>query len=204
MCIRDRDRDGHNEIYKAVSEDTLVGLDRSLTISITKLTKSNEDVYDVLVSPNHKKLVYRVGRANLMVADIKNGVISNSKTYSSSWAKAEDVSWSPDSKFIAYSQEDLNFDSEIFIQSVDSPNNKFNVSMHPRSDRAPVWSPDGKKLAFASNRSGNRGGIDYDIWMVWLKNEDWERSKIDRENGDYYDEKKADKDTKEKLSLIHI
>ena len=187
------DRDGHNEIYRAFSKDTLVGLDRSLKISISKLTNSNEDVYSVLVSPNHKKLVYRVGRAKLMLADISAGVISNSKSYSSGWAKAEDVSWSPDSKYIAYSQEDLNFDSEIFIQSVENPNNKFNVSMHPRSDIAPVWSPDGKKLAFASNRSGNRGGIDYDIWMVWLKKEDWERSKTDRENGDYYAVKEAEK-----------
>ena len=187
------DRDGHNEIYKAVSNDTLVGLDRSLKISITKLTNSNEDVYNVLVSPDHKKLVYRVGRANLMLSDINAGVLSNSKAYSSGWSEAEDVSWSPDCKYIAYSQEDLNFDSEIFIQSVENPNNKFNISMHPRSDIAPVWSPDGKKLAFASNRSGNRGGIDYDVWMVWLKKEDWERSKTDRENGDYYVEKEADK-----------
>ena len=50
------DRDGHNEIYKAVSDDTLVELDRSLKISITKLTKSEEDVYDILVSPDHKKI----------------------------------------------------------------------------------------------------------------------------------------------------
>ncbi len=72
--------------------------------------------------------------------------------------------------------------------------------MHPRSDRAPVWSPDGKKLAFSSNRSGNRGGIDYDVWMVWLQKEDWERSKTDRENGDYYAEKEAgtDKDKKKR------
>ena len=64
-----------------------------------------------------------------MLADINAGVISNSKAYSSGWAKAEDVSWSPDSKYIAYSQEDLNFDSEIFIQSIENPNNKFNVSI---------------------------------------------------------------------------
>ena len=198
------DRDGHNEIYKAVSNDTLVGLDRSLKISIIKLTKSNEDLYNVLVSPDHKKLVYRVGRANLMLADIKAGVISNSKSYSSGWAEAEDVSWSPDGKYIAYSQEDLNLDSEIFIQSVENPNNKFNISMHPRSDIAPVWSPDGKKLAFASNRSGNRGGIDYDVWMVWLKKEDWERSKIDRENGDYYPEKEVDKDKKKDKKKVNV
>jgi C-terminal processing protease CtpA/Prc/Tol biopolymer transport system component len=202
------DRDGHNEIYKAVSRDTLVGLDRSLKISISKLTKSSEDVYNVLVSPDHKKLVYRVGRGNLMLADIEDGALSNSKAYSSGWAEAEDVSWSPDSKYIAYSQEDLDFDSEIFIQSVVNPNDKFNVSMHPRSDRSPVWSPDGKKLAFSSNRSGNRGGIDYDVWMVWLKKEDWERSKIDRENGDYYAEIEADKgkdkDKKEKEIKVTI
>ena len=127
-----------------------------------------------------------MGRGNLMLADaVKQGRISNSKAYSTSWAEAEGLSWSPDSKYIAYSQEDLNFDSEIFIQSVEHPKDKFNVSMHPRSDRAPVWSPDGKKLAFASNRSGNSGGIDYDIWMVWLKKEDWERSQADRINGDY-------------------
>ena len=178
------DRDGHNEIYKAVSYDTLVGLDRSLKISINKLTKSPEDVYDLLVSPDHKKLVYRIGRGNLILSEIKDGELSNSRVYSSGWAETEDLSWSPDSRYIAYSQEDLNFDSEIFIQSVNNPENKFNISMHPRSDRAPVWSPDGKKLAFTSNRSGNRGGIDYDVWMVWLKKEDWERSKTDRENGD--------------------
>ena len=202
------DRGGHNEIYKAVSKDTLVGLDRSLKISISKLTKSSEDIYNVLVSPDHKKLAYRVGRGNLMLADIKDGALSNSKAYSSGWAAAEDVSWSPDSKYIAYSQEDLDFDSEIFIQSVVNPNDKFNVSMHPRSDRSPVWSPDGKKLAFSSNRSGNRGGIDYDVWMVWLKKEDWERSKTDRENGDYYaeieTEKDKDKDKKEKEIKVTI
>ncbi len=198
------DRDGHNEIYKAVSKDTLVGLDRSLKISIEKLTNSNEDVYDVLVSPDHKKLVYRVGSANLMLANIKDGVLSNSKAYESGWAKAEDISWSPDSKYIAYSQEDLNFDSEIFIQSVENPDDKFNVSMHPRSDRAPVWSPDGKKLSFTSNRSGNRGGTDYDVWMVWLQKEDWERSKIDRENGDYYEEKEVDEDAENKEVNVSI
>ena len=198
------DRDGHNEIYISTSKDTLVGLERSLSIDTKKLTKSKEDVYDLLVSPDHKKIAYRVGRGDLMVADIKDGKIVKPKAYSEGWAAAEGVSWSPDSKYLAYSQEDLDFDSEIFIQSVDNPKDKFNISMHPRSDVNPVWSPDGKKITFSSNRSGNRGGIDFDVWMVWLKKEDWERSRRDRQDGDYYKEKKAKKGKSKKKVKVSI
>lgn len=184
------DRDGHNEIYISKSADTLVGLERSLKISTKKLTKSAEDVYNLVVSPNHKHIAYQVGRGDLIVADIGNGKLSNLRTFATGWGAPEGVSWSPDSKYLAYSQEDLNFDSEIYIQSVSDPTVKMNVSMHPRSDINPSWSPDGKMLSFASNRSGNRGGIDYDIWMVWLQQEDWERARPDRQNGDYYAPKK--------------
>lgn len=195
------DRAGHNEIYVSRSKDTLVGLERSLSIETKKLTKSKEDVYNLLVSPNHKKVAYQIGRGDLMVADYKDGKISNIIPFSVGWGAPEGVSWSPDSKYLAYSQEDLDFDSEIFIQSVENPKDKFNVSMHPRSDVSPTWSPDGKMLSFASNRSGNRGGVDFDIWMVWLQKEDWERSNLDRTNGDYYPEKTLKKSEEKKVSV---
>ncbi len=182
------DRDGVYKLYSAVSTDTLVGLHRSLKTKVKKLTNSKEDVEYSLVSPDGKKIAYQVGRGILMIADVKKGKITNAKEYSNSWAAAEGVSWSPDSKYIAYSQEDLNFDSEIFIQSIEKPSTKMNVSMHPRSDRNPVWSADGKKLAFLSNRSG----INYDVWMVWLEKSDWEKSKLDHEEGSYYPEKKIE------------
>ncbi|WP_028890600.1 S41 family peptidase [Tenacibaculum sp. 47A_GOM-205m] len=196
MVVFSSDRDGHFELYSAVSTDTLVGLHRSLKTKVTKLTNSKEDVEYSLVSPDGKKIAYQVGRGVLMIGDIKKGKITNAKEYSNSWAETEGVSWSPDSKYIAYSQEDLNFDSEIFIQSIANPAIKMNVSMHPRSDRNPIWSADGKKLAFLSNRSG----INYDVWMVWLEKSDWEKTKLDREEGAYYPEKKEEvsKDKKDK------
>ncbi|WP_428740807.1 S41 family peptidase [Tenacibaculum sp.] len=182
------DREGVYQLYSAVSTDTLVGLHRSLKTKVSKLTNSKEDIEYSLVSPDGKKIAYQVGRGVLMIADIKKRKIVNPKEYSNSWAATEGVSWSPDSKYIAYSQEDLNFDSEIFIQSVANPSTKMNVSMHPRSDRNPVWSADGKKLAFLSNRNG----INYDVWMVWLEKSDWEKTKLDHEEGAYYPENKEE------------
>lgn len=190
------DRDGHNEIYMAKSTDTKVGLERSLTLEVTKLTNSKNDVYDILVSPDHKKLTYKIGRGKLVVADYENGKLKNNKTLVDSWGAPNGVAWSPDSKYVAYSQSDLDFDSEIFIQSVENPSDKTNISMHPRSDVSPNWSHDGKMISFSSNRSGNRGGIDYDVYMIYLQQEDWEKTREDRVNGDYYTVAEDKKDKK--------
>ena len=193
------DRNGQNEFYKVVSTDNNVNLSRSLKTKVTQLTDSKIDVFEPLMSPDRNKISYRIGRGKLVIADVKEGKIAKPKTYSDTWASASGVSWSPDSKYIAYSQQDLNFDSEIYIQSVANPSDKINVSMHPRSDVSPVWSPDGKKLSFVSNRAGDRGGINYDAWMVWLQKSDWEKTRADFKEGDYYQPKKEkSKDKKSK------
>ncbi|ARV06437.1 MdsD protein [Polaribacter sp. SA4-10] len=187
------DRNGQNEFFKVESTDEKVQLNRSLKTKVTQLTKSKTDVFEPLLSPDRMKISYRVGRGELVIADLKDSKIVKPKSYSDSWAAANDVSWSPDSKYIAYSQQDLDFDSEIYIQSIENPSNKMNVSMHPRSDSSPVWSPDGKKLSFVSNRAGDRGGVNFDTWMVWLQKSDWEKTKADFKEGDYYQPKKEEK-----------
>lgn len=196
------DRNGHNELFKVVSVDENVSLSRSLKTKVTQLTKSKIDVFEPLLSPNREKISYRIGRGKLVIADVKEGLITNVKTFSDTWAAAKSVSWSPDSKYIAYSQDDLNFDSEIYIQSIENPSKKINVSMHPRSDSSPVWSLDGKKLSFVSNRAGDRGGINYDTWMVWLQKSDWEKTKKDFKEGNYYDSN--EEEAKDKKVSVNI
>ncbi|CAM1345560.1 S41 family peptidase [Tenacibaculum amylolyticum] len=186
------DRDGMFQLYKATSADDRVGIERSLKIKSEKLTSEKEDIQNFKISPDQKKIAYQVGRGKLIIADIKDGKLKNKEVFVDSWAPAQGVTWSPDSKYIAYSQSDLNFDTEIFIQPIADKSKKMNVSMHPRSDMNPVWSPDGKKLAFLSNRND----INYDVWMVWLQKEDWEKSKLDHEEGDYYKEDEKKKDDK--------
>ncbi len=202
------DRDGMFQLYSVKSADKKVSLHRGLKLTTTKLTNEKEDVESYIVSPDNKKIAYQVGRGKLIIADITDGKIKNKVVFADSWDAPSNVSWSPDSKWIAYSQQDLNFDSEIFIQSVSDKNKKMNISMHPRSDRSPVWSKDGKKLAFLSNRSG----INYDVWMLWLQKEDWEKSRVDHLEGDYFEatedeeskDKKAKKDKKKKEVVVTI
>ena len=43
----------------------------------------------------------------------------------------------------------------------------------------------------------NRSGLNYDVWMVRLQKEDWEKTKTDRDQGDYYVADKPKKDKKE-------
>lgn len=128
------------------------------------------------VSPDYSRVALIRDYGTLLVFDIdSSGNMTNQKTIVKGWAEPTDLAWSPDSRWLAYSQPDLDFNREVFIASADGEQTPVNVSMHPRSDRGPVWSRDGSKLAFISNR--NNG--DDDVWFVWLKKEDWEKSKQD-------------------------
>ncbi len=78
--------------------------------------------------------------------------------------------WSPDGRRIAFVQE-TDQDSEIFAISVRCPLSEgcppdryYNLSDDPARDRFPAWSPDGRWIAFASNRGGT--------WDIYVMNAD--------------------------------
>jgi tricorn protease len=116
------------------------------------------------------------------------------------WDKP-DFTFSPDGRWLAYSRQDDDYNSDIFIAAVnpDDPDlppcplegwerfpghsraralvpswadGEVNITRHPDDDYKPVWSPDGGKLGFTSVRYFDN----VDAYFVFLKQADEERS----------------------------
>ena len=189
------DRNGNKDVFLAHSADAATqDLFKTFKLSVKALTNTAEEETQMVLSPDRKKLVMVKGRGKMVVADISaNGSLSNEITLLDSWDIPEGIEWSPDSKWLAYAYEDLNFNEEIYIHAADGKSEPHNVSMHPRGDYSPKWSADGSKLGFVSIR--NNG--DADLWFVWLKKEDWEKTKVDWEESEYDKPEKTDKKKKE-------
>jgi TolB protein len=60
--------------------------------------------------------------------------------------------WSPDMKKIAWRKIIDNTNSEVFVANADG-SDPHNVTKNPAFDGWPAWSPDGKLIAFGSNRN---------------------------------------------------
>jgi len=150
----------------------------------------------LLTEPN-KVLVGQL--CQLVVAEINSeGEMSNTSFLLDGWATPGNVAWSPDSKWLSYSLDDLYFNQEIFIHPIDNNIPPVNISMHPRSDGTPVWSKDGSKLGFISQRNSANmlERNDHDVWFVWLNKKDWEKTKDDWDEYEKPKDKKKDKEEK--------
>lgn len=185
------DRNGNYDLFSISSSDPHEkNIFKSFKWTVKQIHSSPEETLNFEISPDKKQILILEEPGKFFVASIDSiGNISNSKTLLDGWASPEGASWSPDSKWIAYSLSDLNFNEEIFIQKVDGTGSPTNISMHPRGDNSPVWSKDGSKLGFLSIR--NNG--DSDVWFAWLNKKDWEKTNRDWEELDDDEEPVAEK-----------
>ena len=98
------------------------------------------------------------------------------------WSGLEQLSWSPDSRFIAYSCRKLagkkyafSTNTEIYIYNIETGECGV-VDMKGGYDTDPVWSPDGSSLAWISME---RDGYEADKQRLMVAHVDWSTVKED-------------------------
>lgn len=194
------DREGNYDLYMLRSSDKEeIDLFKSLRHEVIRISSTSEEEDNLTLSPDGKKIAFVRGRGTLVVAEVDStGMLGEETILLDGWSTPNDIDWSPDSRWLAYSMDDLDFNEEVYVQPIDKSRPPTNVSLHPRGDRNPIWSKDGKKLGFVSNR--NNG--DDDVWFVWLRKEDWEKTKADwidleKDGPKDSEKKKEDKDDEE-------
>jgi tricorn protease len=164
-------RDGNPELYSVTSADAGESrLSRSLKRTTMRLTKTPEREKNTSFSPDGKKFAFVRGDGTLMIAEAN--AIADAKPRVKSAFPIGSYKWSPDSRYIVFSQEDEEFNSDIYVVAVEGDTKPVNVSLHPRNDMSPAWSPDGTKLFWTSERLDRR----YDLYYVYLNKADDERT----------------------------
>ena len=181
VFVSDR-ADGQYDLYRLESDDPEhTNLFDALQHRVTRLTDTDEDERILSMAPDGDTIALRrgsftsYGAGQLVTATFDEGELDDETVLIDSWSVPSSVQWSPDGQWLAYARSDLDFNSEIYVHAADGSQEPVNVSQHPRSDGDPVWSPDGSKLGFTSTRSSG----DADVWFVWLREEDWERTEAD-------------------------
>jgi tricorn protease len=162
------DRFGQLDLFSVRPADREDGkFYRTRTFAEKRLTRSPEDEHEPSFSPDGKLLAYVRGKGDLVVAHADG---SDPKILFQHWGRIS-FSWSPDSRWLAFSREDQAFNQEVWIVPA-TGGEAVDVSQHPGADSGPVWSPDGRRLYWLSKRHANRTGL----WAAYLKRADDERS----------------------------
>jgi tricorn protease len=138
----------------------------------TRITNTPDGKSNLSFTPDGKKLIFQLGRGHLAMLNVETKEV----TTLIEGFSGIDYSISPDSNWIAYAQQDNDFNSEIFIMPLDKHREPVNVSRHPDNDRNPTFSPDGKILAFTSRRTLTES----DIYYVYLQEAFDEETSRDR------------------------
>jgi len=128
------------------------------------LVKSSERPTSVIPGPKGKKIAYTTFPGNLWISEADG---SKPSRIIESWDQPY-VRWSPDGKWLAYSVQDDDFNSDVFIVAADGSSAPVNISRHPDNDFYPAWSPDSRRLAFV----GRHHKENYDLFYVDLYRSD--------------------------------
>ncbi len=158
--------------------------------TIKQLTKDQRNNRDLVFNAERTKGVYLSGRDEVRVLDLKT-LESSTVVKDEIWAfQNSSPSFSPNGEYVLFTAY-RNFEQDIFVHHLAS-NQTTNLTNTGVSEASPVWSPDGKFIYFASNRTKPSypfGMQNASIYRLALDNYD-EPYRIDKFD-ELFDDKKA-------------
>jgi tricorn protease len=156
------DRSGENEIWLQPTD----GDGKAKMITNRKIGFG----YNLFWSPNSKKLAFIDEKNDISVLDVaseKVTVAGHTKWHQGHGSRLSyHISWSPDSRWVTFSQGVENSNNAIFIFDVKNIKS-YQITSGFYHDNYPVFSADGKHLFYLTNRSFLANYSDFDATWIY-------------------------------------
>ena len=161
------DQGGYPDIWMAKGKDADLPLWQNTEFELAQITDDEDSEARLQLWKEGTALAFHQN-TNVVSMDLESKKVD---VLIETWSSPS-YKFSPDEKWIAYSTQDENYNSDIWIKPTDGSREPYNLSCHPDNDWDPVWSADGKFIAF----SGRRWGTETDIMWAHLSKEENEKT----------------------------
>ena len=180
------DRDEHPDVIPGWFNSEIYIMDADGS-NPQNLTNNPADDRSPSWSPDGKRIVFssnrdgfknaeRVITHEIYVMDVDGG---NPQNLTNNLNNDSSPSWSPDGKRIVFSsvrdghfENEFGITDEIYVMDADGGNPQ-RLTENPKNDWDPVWSPDGKRIAFAADRKGDL--VNFEIYAMDANGENEQR-----------------------------